>query len=193
MEIIIYENGMIDYNLIHLCKSVENIKDEIFIDIKDYKGLYQISNYGRIKALNWKGLGMTRIRKQQIDKNGYLRCTLSKDAKNKNFIVHQIIGKHFLKLIKHKPNINHIDGNKLNNKTLNLEWCDIRENNIHAFKNGFLSKGGRPLKKDKIKDYTQEESFWTRLLLFVSDIQCNSAIMKEEKEMIIINCNKKLN
>ena len=135
------------FDSIYLCKSLENIKGEIFVDIKGYEGLYQISNYGRIKALNWKGVGLIGIRKQQIDKDGYLRCNLIKDGKNKCFIIHQLIGKHFLNLIKDKPHINHIDGNKLNNISSNLEWCNISENNNLALKLGLLSKGGRKYKK----------------------------------------------
>lgn len=135
------------FDSIYLCKSLENLKGEIFLDIKGYEGLYQISNYGRIKALNWKGVGMIGIRKQQIDENGYLRCNLIKDGRSKCFIVHQLVGKHFLDLINDKPHINHIDGNKLNNVYSNLEWCNISENNSLALKLGLLSKGGRSSKK----------------------------------------------
>jgi hypothetical protein len=93
---------------------IDLLVNEIFKPIFLYEGVYEISNYGRIKCLNWKGTEACKIRKLQIDKDGYFRINLiKKGVKNKCFIVHQLVGKHFILAIPGKPHINHIDGNNI--------------------------------------------------------------------------------
>lgn len=117
---------------------------EIWKDIKGYEGLYQVSNLGRVKSLYRKiktinGYVKTvrqKLLKQTIDDTGYYVVSLWKNNKHIRPHIHRLVAENFIINIENKPCINHIDGNKLNNNVLNLEWCTAKENNIHAYENG---------------------------------------------------------
>lgn len=123
------------------------IEIEVWIPIKGYEGIYQVSNTGKIRSLDrmidlgsrgthlYKG---TEI-KQAISNCGYKRAHLSKNGIGAIVSVHRIVAKHFIVNPDNKPCINHKDGIKKNNAFLNLEWCTHKENIAHSFKNG-LSK-----------------------------------------------------
>lgn len=73
--------------------------------------------------------------KGAIDNKGYRRLSIN----GKGIREHRMIAEKFVPNPHNKPQVNHIDGNKLNNHPSNLEWCDNSENQIHAYKLG-LSK-----------------------------------------------------
>lgn len=122
---------------------------EIWKDIKGYEGLYQISDLGNVKSL-------PRTRISKIQKNPtkikekilklcirsknykYYVCNLSKNGKGKNYTVHRLVAETFIENFENKTQVNHKDGNRLNNKVDNLEWVTPKENTIHAWKNGIV-------------------------------------------------------
>ena len=123
---------------------------EIWKDIEGYEGLYRVSNLGRIKSLDrmvWGGKAYYfkkgRILKQtiKIKKTGYKSKVigLSKNGNHKTFRAHRIVAKAFIKNINNKPDINHIDGNSINNNVTNLEWCTPKENTFHAITHGLIT------------------------------------------------------
>ena len=80
----------------------------------------------------------------QLDKNGYAKVQLSStDGKRHRYSVHRLILENFHP-VKNMQNlqVNHIDGNKLNNRLDNLEWCNCSENQIHAYKIGLKNQKG---------------------------------------------------
>jgi len=77
-----------------------------------------------------------RVFKQTLISNGYLRITTSIDGKQKAISSHRLISTCWIKNIENKPQVNHKDGNKLNNNVDNLEWCTAKENTNHALKTG---------------------------------------------------------
>ena len=106
-------------------------------DIKGYEGKYQVSNLGRVRSLNYRGnTNKEHILKATMTRQGYLRIQLSKNGKSKSKFVHRLVAETFIPNIKNKPQINHKDGNKINNNVKNLEWCTCSENVKHAFDNG---------------------------------------------------------
>jgi len=124
-----------------------NLKNEIWKDIKGYESLYQISNYGRLKSL---------IKKEKIiiiklihDKKNYLNYTLHKNGRTKSEKIHRLVAEAFIPNSENKPQINHINGIKTDNRVCNLEWCTNSENQIHAYKNGLE----KPRFKRKVKQY----------------------------------------
>lgn len=72
--------------------------------------------------------------------NGYRFVSLSVDNKAKNYLLHRIVAQAFIPNPNNLPQVNHIDGNKLNNHKRNLEWVTSKQNTQHAYKNGLVSK-----------------------------------------------------
>lgn len=120
---------------------------ELWKDIKNYEGLYQISNYGRVKALEksvWTGKYFKYypeiILKLTSDKDGYLCITLHKDGKAKSFKVHRLVAEAFIPNPDNKPTVNHKNGDKTKNYVDNLEWMTNKENTAHARRTGLMKE-----------------------------------------------------
>lgn len=128
-------------------------------DVKDYEGLYLVSDCGRVMSLPkvrvTKNRGMQhhdgKILKAGIV-NGYQRVVLCKEG-NKNFLVHRLVAENFIKNNDLSKQVNHIDGNKLNNMVENLEWCSPSENIQHAVKNGLKKDAKRVIDKQTCVEY----------------------------------------
>ena len=110
--------------------------EEIWKDIKGYEGLYQVSNLGMVKSLNYHLTG--RIKKLKLVKNaqGYMVVTLHKGKEIKVQKVHRLVAETFIPNSNNLPQVNHIDGNKENNNVNTLEWCTSSENQKHAYRTG---------------------------------------------------------
>ena len=108
---------------------------EIWKNIKGYPK-YQVSNFGRVKSLNYNSTGLSKIMSLAKTKKGYLCVCLYKDKKSYVKPVHRIVAESFLPNLNNKSQVNHIDGDKTNNRVNNLEWCDNQYNQNHAVKNG---------------------------------------------------------
>lgn len=100
---------------------------EIWKDVKDYEGLYKISNHGRIWTHKYK-----KYLKQMKSRGEYLHVSLSKCGVVKKYDVHRLVALNFLPLIEGKNVVNHIDENKTNNHISNLQWCTQKENINHG-------------------------------------------------------------
>lgn len=115
---------------------------EVWKDIPDYEGLYQVSNLGRIKSLEkkdkWDRIYEEKILKphKQHPKKGnqYVSIYLSKNGIKKRFFIHRLVMMCFSEQYDEKLQVNHKDGNKENNKLINLEWCTQSENIKHSYK-----------------------------------------------------------
>lgn len=114
--------------------------NEIWKPVKGYEGLYEVSNYGKIKSLRrWSGSCYkkeTELSTKRLSKDGYVRIALSKDNKKHETKMHRIVAEHFIENLNNKQTVNHIDGNKLNNRVDNLEWADRHEQLVHAYSLG---------------------------------------------------------
>jgi len=123
--------------------------EEIWKDIVNYEGLYQISNYGNVRSLNritevkrgnqsytcsYKG----RLIKPKLSTDGYCFVNSCKKGKQKPLYYHRLVAEHFIENHREVTSVNHIDGNKLNNHYSNLEWCTSQENTRHAFETGLI-------------------------------------------------------
>ena len=94
---------------------------------------YEISNYGQVRRV-WKY--HTHLKKTRLNKYGYEIVNLSKDGINKHCPIHRLVDMAFINNPNNLPEINHIDGNKENNRVDNLEWVSRSENMKHAYSIG---------------------------------------------------------
>ena len=105
--------------------------EEIWKDIPGFEGLYQVSNYGNVKSLI-----TNRLLKQNGDNYGYVQVILYRDNNRITCKVHRLVAQAFIFNEHGKPQVNHKDGNKMNNNVLNLEWVTNKENKRHAMDTG---------------------------------------------------------
>lgn len=131
-------------------------EEEIFKDIKGYEGYYQISNQGRVKSLSRVvtfSRGMEKkisIKILSINVNsvsGYGSVLLSVDSIKKRFTIHRLVAFAFLEYVEGKE-VNHINGDKLDNRLENLEFVTKSENIKHAHKTGLINRidvGNKPV------------------------------------------------
>lgn len=100
---------------------------EIWRPVVGFEGYYEVSNYGRIKSLNYNKTGCSVIM-TPCDAKGYLRIILCKCGKRKSMFVHRIVAEAFLPNPDNFPCVNHKDENPKNNAVWNLEWCTVKYN-----------------------------------------------------------------
>ena len=141
---------------------------EIWKDIPNYGGLYQISNTGKIKSLNYNRTHKEKVLKPMLCYGNYYTVTLYKNKIKEVFLVHRLVALTYIQNSQKKEYVNHKDGNKLNNNVNNLEWVTPSENNIHAFKMG--------LNKSPTKGK------------FGKDNHLSKKVYQLNKENAIINC-----
>ena len=110
--------------------------EEVWKDIVGYEGLYQVSNLGRVKSLNYKHTKKEGVLAFKRHKSGYLTVMLCKNGENKNRSIQTLVAGEFIENPENKPCVNHIDGNKENNAVENLEWVTYSENTRHAIRTG---------------------------------------------------------
>jgi hypothetical protein len=120
--------------------SLEDMDGEIWKDIEGLEGYYEISSLGRVKSLSRLVITSKsrttklKILKGRITKYGYINITITFNAKQYGLIIHRVVAQHFINNLKNKKEVNHIDGNKLNNNVHNLEWVSSLENKCHQSK-----------------------------------------------------------
>ena len=103
--------------------------------IQGYEGLYEVSNLGQVKALDKLDSLGRKVKQKIMSPNvstGYARVGLHKEGQKKMLLVHRLVAIAFIPNQENKTEVNHIDGNKLNNHCSNLEWCTQAENLKHA-------------------------------------------------------------
>ena len=135
---------------------------ELWRDVPRYEGLYQVSNEGRIKSLNYRRTSREELLKSIVDDNGYLFVNLYKEGKKKCPKVHKLVAIAFIPNPLNLPQVNHKDEDKTNNfvylnedgsvdlEKSNLEWCD-RKYNINY---GTRNQRSAETRNKKVYQYT---------------------------------------
>lgn len=146
--------------------------EERWKSVNGYEGLYEISNFGNVKSLkrtvvDCRGFNKTiseKVLKHRRHNHGYRYITLCRPGDYHNKLVHRLIAEHFIENPQNKPHINHINGNKADNRLENLEWCTQSENNQHAVDTGLISrtgeKNGRAKLTPEAVKYIKEKYQW---------------------------------
>ena len=102
-----------------------NKSTEIWKDIAEYEGLYQVSNLGNIKSLGNNKTKKEKILKQSPNLQGYNKITLWKNKQEQYKLTYILVAEAFIPNPDNLPMVRHKDGNKINDNADNLEWCDI--------------------------------------------------------------------
>lgn len=110
---------------------------------------YMISSYGRIKS---KKNGREIILKPSYTHDGYLKQAISINGRSHTYRIHRLVAEHFIPNPDNKATVNHIDGDKTNNRVENLEWASLSEQMKHAYKLGL---------KKPVRGYMQGNSVLT--------------------------------
>ena len=139
------------------------MNQEKWKDINGYEGLYQVSNMGRVKSLeravpSKNGSKRTireRILKSRITPNGYSQVFLFNGRrKGKLLLVHRLVCEAFHENPENKPEVNHINENKLDNRACNLEWVTRKENCNYGTRPARIAKANVKNKSKSVGQYT---------------------------------------
>lgn len=106
---------------------------EVWRPITDFVGHYDVSDAGRVRSIKRR----TIVLAPRYDRWGYIKAALFKDGAYHPKLVHRLVAAEFMEPAPSAMHeINHIDGDKANNRADNLEWCTRSENGLHAYRNG---------------------------------------------------------
>ena len=130
---------------------MQNIEWE---SIKDYEDFYMVSNTGLIKSLH---CGKEKLLKQVIRSSNYQYyfVGLLKNGKRKYFAVHRLVAETFIPNPNNHKQVDHLDGDKLNNNVDNLEWVSPKENTNRAWKKGLAKYTDE--RKEKLRKIALEK------------------------------------
>lgn len=125
---------------------------ETWKDINDYEGLYRVSSEGNVFSI--RSNKVLKQGKTSKASNGsyYFKVDLCKNGKQESALIHRLVAQAFILNPENKPQVNHIDGNKLNNSVENLEWCTREENQQHAWENGLHEKTREVFEQNRSKN-----------------------------------------
>lgn len=137
---------------------------ENWLPIKGFEGLYEVSDLGRIKVLekrkgtNYSVLVPEGIKKPSNNGN-YFIVTICKNSTKFTRFVHRLVAQHFIDNALNLPEVNHIDGDKLNCAAYNLEWCTRAQNEKHSYEKGLKHTGAMWGNSKAVIQYTLSGQF----------------------------------
>lgn len=135
---------------------------EKFLNIPGFPLHIWVTNKGRVFSSEYIISGHRKLKRKarfmsmHIGTHGYLQTNLTVNKKNKTYKVHRLVCIAFLPKDPERNVVNHVDGNKRNNKLENLEWCTYKENTAHSIAIGSFSRCHVPGEKNglsKLKSF----------------------------------------
>lgn len=134
---------------------------EVWKDIPNYEGLYQVSSLGNARSLNYNREKRVKELRPYKNNRGYLAITLFHNNKQKGKMIHRLVAEAFIENKQDNAFVNHKDGNKLNNNVENLEWCTPQYNIKEAFRIGLNKpqKGSEHHLSRKVKQFDNQGNY----------------------------------
>lgn len=123
---------------------------EIWEKLKNYEDSHQVSNLGKVRTVERTVKGLNGLRKYKSKlltifirkKDSYCRICLCKNGEERIEYLHRIVAETFIENPENKPQVNHKNGIKSDNRVENLEWCTPKENTHHGFLTGLTTRYG---------------------------------------------------
>lgn len=112
------------------------MEPEIWKPIVGWEKYYEVSNLGRVRSLHIRKSKNPIMPIFSNVQRGYMQVLLQANKYRKTYKVHRLVATAFIPNSENKPQVNHINGNKIDNRADNLEWCTNSENQIHAYIHG---------------------------------------------------------
>lgn len=138
---------------------MNDIGMEEWKNIKRFEGLYQISNMGNVRSLNYKRTHIIKNMRLRLNTNRYLSVILRNNNKSYPLMIHRIVAESFIPNPNNYKEVNHKDEDKTNNRTDNLEWCTSKYNANYGTRNIRVAlKESKPVKGTNIN--TGEKIFF---------------------------------
>ena len=161
---------------------------EVYKDIKNYEGYYQVGNLGNVRSLDrivpHKTKGFlklkSRILKPSFSRDGYKKVVLQKEGMVRYFRINRLVADAFIPNPENKPCVNHKDGDKLNNNVDNLEWNTVQENNDHAWKIGLFGESTiNKMKKNNSGEGNPSHKLTKENVLNIRELHSNGMLQKD--------------
>lgn len=122
------------------------ISQETWRPVKGYESFYEVSDLGRVRSLSRTIVKKNGVKQNKVGKllkpcksgNGYYYVVLTKNSHSKSKRIHILVAKAFIPNPENYQQVNHLDGDKSNNKLSNLEWCTPHQNQYHAVTTGLF-------------------------------------------------------
>jgi hypothetical protein len=158
-------------------------KSEIWKPIEGFSCNYQISNLGRVKRVKETKDGIKEYLLTPNSSNRYINIGLFKDSKQKNCKLHRLIAIAFIPNPSNKPQVNHINGDKYDNRIENLEWCTCKENVRHSWDTGlrFFTETQKKSNTLRLKGKKGKDSFCSKSIVS----ECGKYNFYSQKEAAI--------
>lgn len=140
-----------NWTILFFRKRVLLVITELWKPVSGYEGIYEVSSLGRVRSLDrivvdYRGIKKKvrgKILSPGLTNKGYCIVSLNAVDKRHTLTVHRLVANAFIPNLDNKPQVNHINGIKTDNRICNLEWLTNEENMKHAINNGLANKGGR--------------------------------------------------
>lgn len=135
----------------------ESLDGEEWRDVEGYEGFYQVSNFGRVRNFS-----SGRVLKLMVHEKGRLYVKLCKKGAYRMLFVHVLVAKAFIPNLECKPQVNHKNGIKTDNRVENLEWVTGSENLLHAYEIGLRVSARRKLSEEDVRYIRENPDGLTR-------------------------------